>query len=173
MAILGDNSDGADTFPGNPDRALVTRFTATASGTSGTGYAYFASDSTAGSSAKLVIYSNVAGAPSALIGSSAGAVVPAGGGLINLGAITATIDDTVEYFVGVVWSDSQGIVSADAVTTEDTEMANGTLSYTTPPATWPGTDGTYGIRINAWMDYVAGAASPFPPWPQRIYQLGR
>lgn len=154
MAILGDNSEGTAAFPGTGDRAIVTRFTASASGTSGTGYAYFDAASIAGSSAKLIIYSNVAGAPATLIGVSAGAVVPAGGGLINLGAITATIVNAVEYFVGVVWSDYQSNVSNDDVGTEDTEMANGTLSYASPPATWPGTDVTYGIRINAWIDYT-------------------
>lgn len=158
MAILGDNSQGAASSPGNSNRALVTRFTAPESGSNGTMYAYFSSGSSSGSNAKGIVYSNNAGAPDTLLANTSGVAVPSGGGLVNLGTVTATWTASTDYFVGIVYSDFQADISVDdSLSGIDTEMANGTLSYATPPGTWPGTDISYGnIRVNVWVDYSAG-----------------
>ena len=157
MPNLGDDTAGADTSPGSPDRCLVTRFSSTEAGTLTRGWARFSSATTAGSSAKVVVYTNVAGAPVTLVGASAGASVPAGGGLVDLGALSGSIVGSVDYFVGVVYSDSQAELQLDGgLSVMDTEMANGTLSYATPPALWPGTDITYSDnRVNAYGVYTA------------------
>lgn len=161
MSILGDNSQGAATSPGNSDRALVTRFTAPDSGSNGTMYAYFGSGTIAGASAKGIVYTNSAGAPGTLVANTSGVSIPAAGGLVNLGTVTATWTASTDYFVGIVYSDYQAEIQADgSLSGIDTEMANGTLSYTTPPGTWPGTDITYdNIRVNVWVDYAAGGGS--------------
>lgn len=167
MSILGDNSQGAATSPGNTDRALVTRFTAPDTGSNGTAYAYFGSSSTAGASAKWLAYTNNAGEPGTLIFASAGQVVPAGGGLINFGSVTASWVASTEYFIGIVYDSFEAEVSVDdSLSGMDTEMANGTLSYATPPTNWPTpSDPVYtNIRVNAWVDYpLAGGGSLLLP----------
>lgn len=168
MPNIGDDTAGVDTFPGNPDRALVTRFSSVEAGTLTRGWAWFDSSSTAGSSAKVIVYSNVAGAPVTLVGASAGAAVPAGGGLVDLGALSGSILGSVDYFIGIVWSDSQSVLQEDAgLSGMDTELANGTLSYASPPATWPGTDISYAdVRVNAYAVYTTGGAAAGPAFWQ-------
>lgn len=162
MPFLGDTTQGSESSPGNSGRALVTKFTASENGTITGGQAYFASSSTAGSSAKLLIYQEdtvTAGRPGSLIAASSGTAVPAGGGLITWTGMSGSIVNGTSYYVGIVYSDFQANVSVDGgLSGLDTEMANGTLSYTTPPATWPNPSSpTYtDLRVNAAIEYTTG-----------------
>lgn len=171
MPILGDNTQGGSTNPGSDNRALLTRFTAAEDGTLNRGYAYFGAASSAGSSAKVLLYSDTGTAPGTLIAASPGASVPAGGGLVDCGAMSGSIVNGTSYWIGVVYSDFQANVSVDdSLTGMATHMANGSLSYASPPASWPGSDITYtNIRVNAYVDYTAGAA---PTLDQEGFRFG-
>lgn len=157
-ATLGDNTQGGSTSPGNGDRALLTLVTSTTGGSLNRGYAYFGAGSSAGSSAKVLVYSDSSGTPGSLVAASAGASVPAGGGLVDCGAMSGTLSASTAYWIGVVYSDFQADVSVDdGLSGMSTHMANGTLSYASPPSTWPGSDITYTtIRVNAYVDYTEG-----------------
>lgn len=173
MAIVGDNTQGTSSSPGNSDRAIVTRFTAGASGSNGTAHAYFDSSSGA-ANVKWLLYSNSAGAPGSLLFASAGAACPAGGGLVNFGSITGvTWTNGTDYFIGIVYEDYPPAVSMDgSLSGIDTEMANGTLSYATPPSTWPGTDITYdNIRVNAYADFTESGGGIVEPIPNGALRL--
>jgi hypothetical protein len=161
MAIFGDNSAGTYSSPGTADRALLTLFTMTESGSINSAGAYFTSGSGAGSSAKVLIYTVSASQPSTLVASSSGSSIPSGGGLVTFtmsGSLSAQ-----DYFLGVVYSDYQADIQTDGgLSGVNSRMANGTLSYASPPSTWPGSDVSYtDSRVNAYVDY--SAASSFTP----------
>lgn len=154
MAILGDNTQGGDTFPGSGDRAILTRFTATEAGTINSAGAYFVRTG-AGENAKVIMYTNNAGIPGTLVAASSGSAITASG--LTTFAMTGSFSAGL-YFIGVVFDGGSGgsvDVSEDAVGTEVTEMANGTFSYASPPASWPGSDASYVVRVNAYVDYSA------------------
>lgn len=170
MAILGDNTQGGDSFPCADARELLSQFTSVAGGALNAGYAYFDSSSTAGTNAKVILRADSAGAPGALIAASAGAAVPAGGGLINLGAMSGSISASTPYWIGIVADSFSAYLSEDAGgITPDSVMANGTSDYASPPSSWPGTDASYDVRFNAYIDFTesGGAASSLPPRPSR------
>lgn len=171
MPFVGDTTQGASSNPGNGDRCLVTLFTAAEAGTIVGAQAYFAASSSSGSSAKVVMYTNSSGVPGTLVAASSGTAVPAGGGLVTFtmsGSFSAA-----DYFIGVVYSDFQANVSTDdGLSGMNTDMANGTLSYSSPPASWPGTDIEYTTsRVNAAVEYTTagggGAAKA-----NKIFLLG-
>lgn len=158
MPNFGDDTQGSNSFPCNDDRGLVTLFTTTEDGTITDAYAYFDATSTSGMSAKLIIYTDSSGVPGSLVTSSAGAAVPSGGGLVNLGAISGSLTGSTNYFVGITTNGFQARISEDdALTGMNSDMANGTLTYTSPPSSWPGTDSDYSnIRFNAYVVYTTG-----------------
>ena len=158
MPNFGDDTQGSSSSPGSTDRCLVTLFTTTEDGTITNGYAYFTAGSSSGASAKVVVYSDSSGTPGTLVSASAGAAVPAGGGLVDLGSMSGSLTSSTNYFVGVVYSDFQADLQVDgSLSGMNTDMANGTLSYSSPPASWPGTDISYdNNRVNAYVSYTAG-----------------
>ena len=42
----------------------------------------------------------------------------------------------------------------------DVQMANGSFDYATPPSAWPGSDGTYGVGLDVYVDYSTGGGAP-------------
>lgn len=155
MPRFGDDTQGAASSPGNDDRALLTRFTLTEAATVTSMGGYFASSSLAGASVKFLVYSNNSGTPGTRQIVSNAATVPAGGGLVTAsasGSLTAA-----DYYVGVVYGGFEPNVSVDdGISGVDTEMANGTLSFASPPTSWPGTDISYdNIRVNVYVEYTA------------------
>jgi hypothetical protein len=160
--IFGDDTSGASSNPGNGNRALLSRFTLSEAATITGISLFFASSTTAGASAKALIYSNGANTPSSLVFASTGQAIPAGGGWVNYPASGSLASG--EYFVGVVYNSFEANIGCDAGTGFDTEMANGTLSYTTPPASWPGTSISYTeVRVNAYVTYIPDV--PVSPTP--------
>lgn len=162
MAILGDNTQGASNSGGGADRAWLCKFTASEAGTINSAGAYFDASSIAGASMKVLIYTFAsANTPGTLVAASSGATVPAGGGLVTAamsGSFTAG-----DYFIGIVTSDFQANVNYDNVgSSADAVLANGSLSYSSPPASWPGTDASYNYpQFNAYVDYTAaGGLTP-------------
>ena len=162
--VFGDDTQGSGAFPASGDRAFVTKLTMPENGNMIRGYAHFDSSATAGCSAKLIVLTNSSDTPGTLVAASAGAAVPAGGGLVDLGAISGSLVASTEYFIGVVWSDFQASVSEDeSLSSQVTRMANGTFSYSSPPASWPGTDASYDtVRVNAFVTYELDAGIPDP-----------
>lgn len=155
MAILGDSTAGGDDFPCNGDRCLVGKFTSDGSGGAvSEAHFMFSSASTAGTNAKFVLLADAAGVPSTVLATSAGVAVPAGGGTVDF-SISYTLAASTDYWIGAVTDNFQAKWQGDS-SGGTTDMANGTFSYTTPPATWPGTDGSYSIQVNAWLVYAAG-----------------
>lgn len=157
MAILGDNTAGSEVDPGSADRAWLNRFTATEGGTINSAGAYFASSSTSGASCKVVMYTAAgANTPGTLVAASSGSSVPSGGGLVTFtmsGSFSAA-----DYFIGIVSSDFQADLQIDtSLSGMQSVLANGTLSYASPPASWPGTDSSSSAeRVNVYIDYTAG-----------------
>lgn len=75
--------------------------------------------------------------------------------------MSGSLAASTNYWIGVVYSDFQANVSTDdGLSGQATHMANGTLSYGSPPSTWPGSDITYSnIRVNGYVDYTEGGGS--------------
>lgn len=161
MPILGDNTQGAESSPGAANRALLTRYVLAEDGTINSAGAYFTADSAAGSNAKFLIYSDNAGTPGTLLYASSGSAIPAGGGLVTFtlsGSLTAG-----NLWLGIVYDSGNANVSTDdGLSGQLTHMANGTLTYSSPEASWPGSAPTYDfMRVDAYVDYTAGAAATF------------
>lgn len=161
MAILGDNSQGAGGTNGNSDRIFVTRFTAAEAGVINSAGAYFAADSTAGTSAKVVLYNAGASAPTTLVAVSSASAVPGGGGLV-----TFTMSGTFEagdYYLGVVYSDFQARLSTDTgLSGMDSELGDPSGAYASPPDLTGWTPlATYSDnRANAYVEYTPGEPPP-------------
>lgn len=66
------------------------------------------------------------------------------------GSITAK-----DYWIGSV-SQGGGYNWGALDSAGETRMANGTFDYASPPSTWPGTDGSYGISIDVYLEYTPG-----------------
>lgn len=173
MAIIGDNTQGVDAFPCSDGRCLVSRFTASSGGSMNTGYAYFDSGTTSGTSAKVVILADSSSTPGSVIAVSAGAAIPAGGGLVNCGAISGTIVNATAYWIGVVCDNFSAQFSEDVDSPAvDSVMANGTFDYASPPSSWPGTDASYGVTFNAYIDYTESGGATSLPIQRRMARLG-
>lgn len=145
---FGREATGSDTFPLSDDRALASPFvlgTSIASLSSIVGL--FSAASTAGASGRAFIATDAAGAPGSILAISASVAIPAGGGWVTFPVTHGTLAAGT-YWLGIVgsefqasWSHATGTPGATMV------MANGTFSFTTPPATWPGNSASYGSQL--------------------------
>ncbi len=162
MAILGDNTQGGSTNPGSSNRALLSRVTAVEAGTINAAYAYFGSASTAGANGKVLLYTDTGSGPGTLVAASSSLALPAGGGLVGPFTMSGSFG-AGDHFLGIVYDNFQSNISTDnGLSGVSTQMANGTLSFSSPPASWPGTDITYSdVRVNVYLDYTAsGGGGP-------------
>lgn len=151
MPNLGDDTQGVDSFPNNGDRCIVSKFTATETGTIVSAHAYFDATGTAGSSCKFLFFNHAAGVPTTLIASSAGVAIPAGGGLVNFtlsGSFSAG-----DYYLGIVCNSFESRTSEDSgLTGQDFQRAE-PYSYASPGA-WPGTAASSTtVRLNVYITY--------------------
>lgn len=158
MPTFGDTTPGGDAFPGNSDRALLDRATLTEAATLIASWNYAAAGSTAGANWKGLIYTDSASAPSARSAVSAAAAASSAAAWVT-GSLSGSLT-AADYWIGVVADSFQAYYGEDATgTTPDVVMANGTLSYASPNATWPGTDASYGVGLNSYVEYSAGAGA--------------
>ena len=160
MATFGDLSQGNDGFPCSDGRCLVGGpFTLSEAGTLNFLAHHFRPDSTAGTSFKGVILANNGGVPGAVLFVTAAAAIPAGGGWVNASFAGQNIS-AGSYFLGMVANSFTANSSHDTTqgASSDMLMANGSFSYTSPPATWPGTDGTYDSMPSVYVDYTPAGA---------------
>lgn len=156
MPWFGDNSGGTAGTPTSDGRALASRYVLTEDGSLTSMFVNFSAGSTAGTNFKGLIFADAAGVPGALLVTSSAAAIPAGGGWVeaaiagDLPAGTYWLGYVCDFFTAFSLSDETPSV-VNAV------MANGTVNYAAPGA-WPGTDASYEIRLNAYVEYdVAGA----------------
>lgn len=151
MAILGRNTTGDGDFPGSVDRCLLTKFTSIEAGTitlAGLrGALNFAPDSF-----KIVVFDDDGGGgePGTLL--YVGPVLSYAAPGFQTGAMSGSIV-AKDYWIGAValgggynWGENTG--------GGETRMANGTFSYASPPSTWPGTDGSYSIELDVYLEYT-------------------
>jgi hypothetical protein len=151
---FGDTTAGTDTFPASDGRALLSTFTLTEDGTvdsisvytgGGTvglkGLVYTSTATTtfttrqvvssAGSNASTPAWRTLTCASEALTAGNFGIGPVANGGASD------------EYY-------------KEASIGNDSCMANGSVTYASPPTPWPGNDATYGGQVNAYVTYTAG-----------------
>lgn len=159
MPIFGDNSAGTQTFNASGNRAYLDRFTLSEAGTADSISVYFASGS-AGIGVKGLIYTDSAGAPGSLVAVSTAGSTADGAGWLTL-AFAGESLPAGDYWIGAVNNNFGRTFGGD--TTGDSPnmvMANGTLSYATPPSTWPGTTTSYTARLNVYVTYTAVSGLP-------------
>lgn len=154
MPTFGDTTAGTDTFPGNSDRALLDRATLTESATLSLSWHYVGADSTSGANWKGLIFSDSSG-PSARQAVSAVIAASPASTWVS-GSISGSLS-AANYWIGSVADNYQASLGEDATgSAPDVVMANGSFSYASPPATWPGTDASYGVGLNTYVEYTAG-----------------
>lgn len=159
MATFGDTTRGAGEFPGNVDRCLVSRYLCVGSGTLDSLTTWFGPSTSASVNFKLVVLTDNAGAPGNLLAvSAAGVSSGAGGGGPVTVAVSGDVVDGTYYWLGIVADDYPAYYAKDDAGI-DSLMANGTFSYASPPASWPGTDGTYGGGVNIYATFTEGGGS--------------
>lgn len=163
MPIFGDNTAGGDEFPGATDRALLDRYTLTEDGTATSISIYAGASSTSGANWKGLIYTDSAGAPNTLVAVSQAGAAPAGGGWVTLNFSSPPALTAGNYWIGVVADSFQAYYGEDVTgSAPDVVMANGTLSYASPPSTWPGTDASYGVGLDVYVTYTVADARIYP-----------
>jgi len=99
---LGNDQSDTNTFPGQGDRGLITRFTSSGAGTLSGGYAYWPTGHAGGENFKLVIYNDNSGAVGTVLEASAGTSIPSGGGWISVGSMSASISASTDYHIGII-----------------------------------------------------------------------
>lgn len=169
MPTFGDTTSGGDEFPCSGDRALMDRFAISENGTADSISVFFGASSGSGANAKGLIYTDSAGAPGTLVAASVAGAVGAGGGWVTMNLAGESLS-TGNYWLGAVTSDFQPYFGEDASgSAPDVVMANGTLSYATPPGTWPGTDASYTTGLNVYVTYsTGGGATRFMGTPSAV-----
>lgn len=151
---FGYTSVGGDTFPMSEDRALGSIFTLSESATGVNLYIY-CTRSGAAQNIKGIVYDVSAGDPNARQEVGAAVAVPNSPAWAT-SAISGSYS-AADFYLGYVSDGHTGQSYKDASGTPQTKMANGTLTYTAPEATWPGTDANYDGQSSIYMDYtVAG-----------------
>ena len=161
MPIFGDNTPGGDTFPCSDDRALFALFTLPVDGDITQMNVIFDTSSTAGSNAKALIYSDVAGNPSVLLAASAGVAVPGGGGDITF-PMTVSLP-AGDYWLGCVTDSFQCVFDGDTGSGVRIES----FTYASPQDPVSGTiDGkAFQLDVYATYDIPAPPPSGLPTYP--------
>lgn len=157
MPILGaSTTQGADTFPASADRALVTQVVLSEDGDFSEVAMWFASETTAGTSAKFIIYADSGGEPGAFVFASPAAAIPAGGGLVTW-AVTFSLSAGT-YWIGYV-TNAYSARHNQTSGVGQTRMMNNTFPYASPPATWDTAgDNSYGNRLSAYATYTVASS---------------
>ena len=163
MAVFGDNTRGTGEFPGSDSRCLISRYLCTGSGTIDSMSTWFGPSTLGSVNFKLVMLSDAAGSPgNLLVVSSPGVSSGAGGGGPVTVAASGSVVDGTYYWLGVVADNFQAYYAKDS-SGIDALMANGSFSYSSPPASWPGTDGTYSGGMNVYVTFTESAGGLLVP----------
>lgn len=159
MPTFGDTSAGGDEFPMADGRCLVDRFNCPDNAEVTLASAYRGASSTAGASWKFVILDDAAGAPGNVLYVSNAVAAASGAGWTDFTFSGTPTLAPGDYWLGIVANSFQAYAGEDASgVSPDVCMANGTFDYASPPASWPGTDGSYGVGLDVYVTYdVAGS----------------
>jgi hypothetical protein len=153
---FGDTSAGAGSAAGSSDRSWMDKAVLIEDAEVTSIWIYIATQ-TASEGIKGLIYGDdgAGNNPAArLIVSAAG--LTSAVGWLQLAASGNLVAGT--YWIGTVHDGFSHSVGSDTgLSGVRRVIANGTLSYATPPATWPGSDVTYtDVRNNVYVEYTAG-----------------
>jgi len=150
-------------FPSSDNRGLVSMFNVPLDCDTTNIACYFtsASGGTSGDTVKMFIYTNNAGEPGTLVAVSSAATITAD---TWVSAPITTHLTSGDYWFGMVIGGyggrSQQYTGGGATSVK---MANGTLTYSSPPSTWPGSDATYTPQtLNIYIDYTTGGGGGTP-----------
>lgn len=162
LRVFGNNAVFSDTnTTGSPDRGWGTVFTKTHAGRVTAIYARLSINDGA-TNYKICAYSVSGGAPAALLWATPGkATGSAVSGVVQFDLPVSGIDGTdaaADYclvFTQEGYGTNVAIEHDGGATGKTTLLANGTLSYASPPSTWPGTDASYDDQaIGVWCEYL-------------------
>lgn len=140
--LFGNNSSASpDSFPSSTDRAMASPFALSVDADITSISVRFSTDGTSGDNFKAFIFTDSAGVPGSRVAVSDEGTASAGAWTtVNISASLSA----GTYWLGVVVNGFSAKIQCVG-SSNTMHMANGTFSYASPPATWPGTDGTYGI----------------------------
>lgn len=139
-------------FPGNSDRALCTLFNLPENASNLISIVVtMHSSSTSPSNIKAFIASHSGGLPVSILHITGSQLSPAGGGEFTFG-LSGSLSSG-NYYLGAVTEDFDNNIAQTDPASYDTQMANGTFSFTSPPSTWPGTDANYEIGLDIVVYY--------------------
>lgn len=136
---------------------MLTKYTSTEAGTI-TGAGLRGTVNFAADSFKIVVFDDDGGggAPGTLL--YVGPTLSFSSAGFQTGAMSGSIV-AKDYWIGAV-SNGGGYNWGEETSSGDTVMASGTFSYASPPSTWPGTDGSYGVSIDVYLEYTPGGGGP-------------
>jgi len=158
---------GGGTFPCDEDRALLSKFTAPASGTITQINQVFDATSAAGGSFKGLVYAadGAGGIPGTRLGVGGATAVPAGGGDLASTGLFVTITGGVSYWLGVVCNSFNPVLQTE---TSGAASRMEATTYATPAATW--TEAGVGVtNIDVYATYVQGPTITAQPNNQSVY----
>ena len=139
-------------FPGNSDRALCTLYNLPENASNLISIVVtMHSGSTNPSNIKAFIASHSGGFPVNILHVTGSQLSPAGGGEFTFGLSGSLTSGN--YYLGAVTEDFDNNIAQTDPASYDTHMANGTFSFSSPPATWPGSDATYLVGLGIIVNY--------------------
>ena len=156
MPTFGDTTAGGDTFPCTNDRAVLSKFTCSTSGTLTQINVRFDSTSSAGASFKGLIYADdgAGNTPGTRLGVGGATAVVAGGGDLASTGLSVSVVGGTDYWIGGVCSDSQPVMQMDASPANGSRMEGTT--YASPAASWT-ESGTTSGQLNTYGTYTEAA----------------
>lgn len=139
-------------FPGSEDRALCTLFNLPEAASNLISIEVtMHSGSTNSANVKGFIASHSGGFPVNILHVTSSQLSPVGGGVFTFplsGSLAAG-----NYYLGAVTDNFDNNIAQTSPASYNTHMANGTFSFSSPPATWPGSDAQYVIGLGIIVYY--------------------
>jgi len=111
---LGVDRFFGDTFPMNDQRATLQRVRVKDPGWMNQASAWFGTGSTAGTSARVIVYTSLRADPGHLVGFSNLRAVPAGGGRVDFGPIQGFLEGGRDYYIGIVCNNFTATIVEEA-----------------------------------------------------------
>ena len=157
IGITSPSGDGAST--GDIETCWVTVFTSGAAGTMVQGTVCFDAGTSAGTQARFVVFSDVAGEPTTLLAVSSAVSVPAGASVTAFTLGGEAVAASTPYWIGIV-SDTSGAAMNYTLGAGYKVRRATAFNFTSPPSTWPGSASSYADVAESFAleieDVVAG-----------------
>lgn len=158
MATFGDTTAGGDTFPCSGDRAVLSKFTCSTSGTLSQINVRFDSTSGSGSNFKGLIYADdgAGNTPGTRLGIGNATSVPAGGGDLASTGFSVSLTGGTDYWIGAVTDGFACVFQLDASPSNGSRME--ATTYASPNASWTEAGTTSG-QLNVYGTYSEGVSN--------------